>query len=111
MRNAWDRTASRLLEAGWLACVAAVPLFLSPAVSLTFTADKVLLFRCLAEGLGVIALLLWLRRPRFRPQSLTGAVAAYGAALTLATLFGRSPSQGFWGSYLRCFGLDRKDLG
>src|SRR5688572_466012 len=105
MRNQWERVALVLLEAGWLGCIVGVPLFVSRAVSLTFTADKVLLFRCLAELLAMAALLVWLRRPQLRPQPLTLALGAYGVALLLATLFGRNPSQGFWGSYLRLFGL------
>jgi tetratricopeptide (TPR) repeat protein len=105
MRDRWDRLASGLLEAGWLGCVVGVPLALSRVLSLTFTADKVLLFRCLTEVMALVALLVWLRRPRLRAEPLTLALGAYAVVLTLATLFGRNISQGFWGSYLRLFGL------
>src|SRR5438445_2929781 len=105
MRDRWERFASGLLEGGWLACAMVVPLLVSPGRSLAFAADKVLLFRCLMELFGLIGLLLWLRRPRVRPQPVILAVAVYGAVLTLATLFGRNFSDGFWGSYLRLFGL------
>ena len=47
------------------------------------------------------------RRPGARPRPVTLAIAAYGVVLTLSTLFGRSVSDGFWGSYLRLFGLVR----
>ena len=70
MRSRSERVISLLLEAGWLGCLVAVPLFVSRAVSLTFTADKVLLFRGLAELMAVAALLLWLRLPRLRPAPL-----------------------------------------
>lgn len=105
MRNRWDRWAAGLLEAGWLTCVVAIPLLLSPALALQFVADKVLSFRCLAELIGLLGLLLWLRRPRMRPVPLTLAVAASAGVMALATLFGRNPSDGFWGSYMRLFGL------
>src|SRR5687767_5961736 len=105
MRERWDRVAAGLVEAGWLACVVGVPLALSRVLALTFTSDKVLLFRCLTEVTALVALLVWLRRPRFRPGPLTLAMAAAAAVLILATLFGRNLSQGFWGSYLRLFGL------
>jgi tetratricopeptide (TPR) repeat protein len=101
----WSRWGKAVLESGWLLCALGVPLFLSPLLSLTFTADKVLLFRMIAEGLAILGLLVWSRRPRLRPQPLTLALGAYAGVLTLATLFGRDPVQSFWGSYLRLFGL------
>src|SRR5260370_20357730 len=105
MRNRWDRWAAGVLETGWVACVVGIPLLLSPMLALPFTADKVLTFRFLAELLGLLGLLMWLRRPRLRPAPLTLAVVAYAAIMALATLFGRNPSDGFWGSYMRLFGL------
>jgi tetratricopeptide (TPR) repeat protein len=101
----WSRGAMAVLEMGWLLCALGVPLFLSPLLSLTFTADKVLLFRVLAEGMAIAALLLWARRPCLRPQPLTLALGVYAGLLTVATVCGRDPSQSFWGSYLRLFGL------
>jgi O-antigen ligase/Tfp pilus assembly protein PilF len=83
----------------------AIPLLLSPALSLSYTADKVLSFRLLTEVLGLIGLLIGLRRPRLRPQPLTLAVAASAALMLLATLFGRNFADGFWGSYMRLFGF------
>jgi tetratricopeptide (TPR) repeat protein len=55
--------------------------------------------------IALAALLLWLRRPRVRPAPLTLAVVGYAVVLTLAALCGRHLAQGFWGSYLRLFGL------
>jgi tetratricopeptide (TPR) repeat protein/O-antigen ligase len=105
MTDRWNRIGSGLLEAGWLGCVVGVPLFFSSTVALTFTADKVLLFRSLIEVLALVALLVWLRRPSLQLQPLTLAVGLSAFILTLATLLGRNPSQGYWGSYLRLFGL------
>ncbi len=105
MRDRWDRWASGLLEIGWLGCVVGIPLLLAPRLALPFTAGKVLPFRILAEVLGLLGLLRWLRRPRMRPEPLTLAVVAYAAVMALATVLGRNPADGFWGSYMRLFGL------
>jgi tetratricopeptide (TPR) repeat protein len=105
MADRWGRVSGGVVEAGWLACLAGVPLFLSPVVALMFTADKVPLFRVLVELTTLAAALLWLRRPGFRPAPLTAALALYGLAVGLSTLLGRNTSQSFWGSYFRLFGL------
>src|SRR4051794_32466647 len=104
MRERRQRLGVGVMEAGWFACLIAVPLAISPVLSLTFTADKVLLFRVLTELLAIAGLLLWLRRPRLRPAPVTAAMAFYAVILALATWCGRNPVQSFWGSYLRMFG-------
>src|SRR6266542_4272152 len=104
MGDRWHRLGVGGMEAGWLACLIAVPLAISPVLSLTFTADKVLLFRVLTELLAIAGLLLWLRRPGLRPAPVTVAMGLYAAILALATWCGRNPVQSFWGSYLRMFG-------
>jgi Tfp pilus assembly protein PilF/O-antigen ligase len=101
----WDRWMAGLLEAGWLLCALGVALFMSPFLALTFTADKVLLFRMIVELLALGALLHWLRRPRLRPAPLTLGLGAFAVIMTVATFCGRNPIQGFWGSYMRLFGL------
>jgi O-antigen ligase len=105
MRNRWDRWGAGLLETGWLACVLGIPLLLAPALALSFTADKVLSLRILGELMGLLGVLMWLRRPRMRPAPLTLAALAFAAVMAVATVFGRNPSDGFWGTYMRLFGL------
>jgi tetratricopeptide (TPR) repeat protein/O-antigen ligase len=105
MTDRWQRLGLGCVEVGWLTCVVAVPLALSAALALTFTADKVLLFRVLVELIALAALLLWMSRARLRPAPLALALGAYGFILCLATVGGRNPSQSFWGSYPRLFGL------
>src|ERR1051326_3865599 len=105
MTDRWSRWAAGLVEGGWLACAVGVPLFFSPVLSLTFTADKVLLFRLLSEIVALVALLGWLQRPTLRPTSVSLALGAYALVLGLAAFLGRNPAQSFWGSYLRLFGL------
>ncbi len=107
-----------LVEAAWLAAVAAVPLFLNKYASNSFEPEKIYL----ARGLALVVLGAWLVRYAATSSGhdasslgatlravvrspLPAAIVAYTFVSTLSTFTSLDPSQSFWGGYGRAMGL------
>ena len=111
---------SKIIEAGWLAAVVAVPLFFNIYTARTFEPDKITLLRSIA-GIMILAWIImmveqgvgnsggasvpwserirnWLKRPLVLPTLLL--VGLY----IISTIFSISPKVSLWGSYQRLQG-------
>jgi O-antigen ligase len=106
--TALSRFCDGVLECGWLAALALVPLFFDPDLSVVFEPEKVGLLRTLAlvmalawliklleEGLGGIRPGALARLPLFVPA--TSLLAMY----VLSSTFSLAPRLSWWGSYAR----------
>jgi tetratricopeptide (TPR) repeat protein/O-antigen ligase len=96
----------RVIEAGWLAVAAGLPLFTAPWGQNPFELPKAVLLWAVAAVMGAV----WLTRckteaERFDTRRTTGALAiAFAIVLILSTLFSVNPLQSAQGSYDRMQG-------
>jgi tetratricopeptide (TPR) repeat protein len=108
--------SEKIIEAGWLAAVVAVPLFFNIYTARTFEPDKITLLRSLAMVMILAWLIVlleqgrssgpplaerwrdWLKAPLFLPTALL--VISY----IISTIFSLSPKVSIWGSYQRLQG-------
>ncbi len=118
MRTKLSIFCGKIIEAGWLVAVVAVPLFFNIYTARTFEPDKITLLRIIAMVM-VLAWVVkvvehgrvgdgslpfkaqaqaWLKTPLFLPT--LGIVSVY----LISTIFSISPAVSFWGSYQRLQG-------
>lgn len=98
----------RLVELGWLAAAAAVPLAVNPWGHDPFTPVKVALLRSLVWGMVVVWALDAVRHPGGRVgwrSPITLPTAVLVAVAAAATLLGVAPQLSLWGSVTRGQGL------
>ncbi|HEY84519.1 MAG TPA: tetratricopeptide repeat protein [Chloroflexi bacterium] len=118
MKTKLSLFSEKLIEAGWLVAVVAVPLFFNIYTARTFEPDKITLMRSIA----LIMLLAWLIKAleegvgsnsqqtfgqRFKiwlKQPMTLPVLAIALMYVISTIFSISPQVSFWGSYQRLQG-------
>ncbi|MCL4459093.1 MAG: O-antigen ligase family protein [Chloroflexi bacterium] len=117
-----------ILEAGWLATIAAVPLFFNIYSSRVFEPDKIIILRCIVLVMalsfairgfergwkraqaGDVAkdkqpgVVLSVHKRGLSPNLLLVSTLFFALAYTLATLFSIVPSISLWGSYQRLQG-------
>ena len=104
----------RVLEYGWLLCIALIPSYFNLLSARHFEPDKAILFRAFVSVLIAIAVIRWLDSrmtprhgtPPTRPvYSLLGySIVAYGVIFVFATVTSIVPGISFWGSYQRMQG-------
>ncbi len=108
--------ASKLIEAGWLAAVVAVPLFFNIYTARTFEPDKLTLMRSIVT----VMILAWLiklleegvqsngtfgeRVKRWLKQPMTLPTVLIVLAYLISTALSITPHVSFWGSYQRLQG-------
>ncbi len=118
--------ADRVVEVGWLASVAVVPLYMDIFSNRVFEPDKIVMLRCLALVMGVAFIIGWLERlgndaehdDADRPPGLAerlwqsvrsdptlAGTAALVVVSILATATSIVPRTSLWGSYVRLQGL------
>lgn len=120
MRTKLSVFCDKIIEAGWLAVVVAVPLFFNIYTARTFEPDKITLLRSIVSLMALAWLISvaergvvgggttqslagrfrnWRQTPLFLPT--LALVLAY----MIATIFSLSPQVSLWGSYQRLQGL------
>lgn len=119
MKTKLSTLCDKIIEAGWLATLIAVPLFFNIYTARTFEPDKITLLRSIALVMSLAWLVAvverggfahnsstswaerfrgWLRQPLFLPTLIL--VVVY----LVSTAFSLSPLVSFWGSYQRLQG-------
>ncbi len=104
----------RVLEYGWLLCIAIIPSYFNLLSARHFEPDKAVLFRAFVTILCAVAVLRWTDqrlhakspKPFFSLQNtvLSYSIVAYCVIFVFATMTSIVPGLSFWGSYQRLQG-------
>lgn len=118
--------ADRVVEVGWLAAVAVVPLYMGIFSNRVFEPDKIVMLRCLVLVMGAAFVIGWLERlgeglsedagedrpslmarlwQSVRSDPILAATCALVAVTALSTAISIVPRTSLWGSYVRLQGL------
>lgn len=114
MENRLSSLCDRVIEAGWLASAAIIPLFFNIFSSRVFEPDKLSLLRSIVLVMGAAWFIRLVTLPRRRSSSggsllraspLTLPALLFLGVYVISTAFSLTPRVSFWGSYVRLQGL------